>query len=100
MIMNKKLLQAIAVCLAMTACSLISPDAQSVLRSAQKAMGSVKSIQYSGVGMNAFFGQALTAGKEWPRRPLNSYTVSVLRKNLSRCDGWSRGKHSSGHGQG
>ena len=28
----------------------------------QQAMGNVNSIQYSGTGMNAFFGQALTAG--------------------------------------
>ena len=75
--MNKKLLLAIAGCLAMTACSLISPDAQSVLQSSQKAMGSVKSIQYSGTGMNAFFGQALATGKEWPRRPMTSYTRTI-----------------------
>ena len=61
--MNEKFLLAIAGCLAMTACSLLSPDAQSVLQSSQKAMGTVKSIQYSGTGMNAFFGQALTQGK-------------------------------------
>jgi len=77
MIINKKLMPAIALCLATTACSLISPNAQSVLQSAQKAMGSVKSIQYSGAGMNAFYGQALTAGKEWPRRPLTSYTRTI-----------------------
>jgi glyoxylase-like metal-dependent hydrolase (beta-lactamase superfamily II) len=77
MIMNKKLLPAIAVFLAITACSLISPDAHSVLQSAQKAMGSVKSIQYSGAGMNGFFGQALTAGKTWPQRPLTSYTRTI-----------------------
>ena len=75
--MNKKLLLAIAGCFAMTACSLISPDAQSVLQDSQKAMGSVKSIQYSGTGMNAFYGQALTAGKEWPRRPMTSYTRTI-----------------------
>jgi hypothetical protein len=75
--MNKKLLLAITGCLAMTACSLLSPDAQSVLQSSQKAMGTVKSIQYSGTGMNAFFGQALTAGKEWPRRPMTSYTRTI-----------------------
>src|SRR6202162_3504557 len=75
--MNKKLLLAIAGCLAMTASSLLSPDAQSVLQSSQKAMGNPKSIQYSGTGMNAFFGQALTAGKEWPRRDLTAYTRTI-----------------------
>lgn len=61
-------------CLAITACTLFTPDARTVLRNAQKAMGTVKSIQYSGAGMNAFFGQALTAGKEWPRRDLTGYS--------------------------
>ena len=27
--------------------------------------------------MNAFFGQALTAGKEWPRRDLTTYTRTI-----------------------
>ena len=52
-------------------------DAKSVLQEAQQAMGSVKSIQYSGSGMNAFFGQALIAGKEWPRRDLSAYTRTI-----------------------
>ena len=60
----------------MAGCS--SPrDAASVLRDAQQAMGSVNSIQYSGTGMNAFFGQALTAGEEWPRREMSSYTRAI-----------------------
>src|SRR6266705_105668 len=75
--MSTKLVAAIALSMAMTACSLMSPDAKSVVSSAQKAMGSPKSIQYSGTGMNAFFGQALTAGKEWPRRNLTSYTRTI-----------------------
>ena len=37
-------------------------------------MGDVKTVQFSGTGMNAFFGQALTAGKEWPRRDLESFS--------------------------
>ena len=40
-------------------------------------MGNVTSIQYSGTGMNAFFGQALTAGQEWPRRELKSFTRTI-----------------------
>ncbi len=75
--MNKKLSLTPILCLAIAACSLINPDAQSVLQSAQKAMGTVKSIQYSGAGMNAFFGQALSAGKEWPRRDMTSYTRTI-----------------------
>src|SRR5712691_12100167 len=72
-----KLWLAIGSCLAIAACSMFTPNAQSVLQNSQKAMGSVKAIQYSGTGMNAFFGQALIAGKEWPRRPMTSYTRTI-----------------------
>src|SRR5437763_16054234 len=49
-------------------------DAKTVLENAQKAMGDLKTVQFSGTGMNAFFGQALLAGKEWPRRDLESFS--------------------------
>ena len=74
-------------CLAigLTTGALLAQDAKTVLQNAGKAMGSVKSIQYSGTGMNAFFGQALTAGKEWPRRDLTSYsrTINYDQKSAS-----------------
>jgi len=35
------------------------------------------SIQFSGTGMSAFVGQALTAGQEWPRRDLASFTRTI-----------------------
>jgi glyoxylase-like metal-dependent hydrolase (beta-lactamase superfamily II) len=54
-----------------------APTATSVLQDAQDAMGNPSSIQYSGTGMNAFFGQALTAGEAWPRRDLASYTKTI-----------------------
>ena len=60
---------AAAGCVAMSV-SLWAQDAKAVLQNAQKAIGDVKSVQFSGTGMNAFFGQALTAGKPWPRRDL------------------------------
>jgi glyoxylase-like metal-dependent hydrolase (beta-lactamase superfamily II) len=83
--MNNKFVLAIGLALAMTGCSLISPDANSVLSSAQKAMGSVKTIQYSGIGNNAFFGQALSVGKEWPRRDMTAYarTINYDQKSAS-----------------
>ncbi|HJZ71222.1 MAG TPA: MBL fold metallo-hydrolase [Vicinamibacterales bacterium] len=59
-----------------TGCSR-TRDAAAVLADAQKAMGNPASIQYSGTGMNAFFGQALTAGQEWPRRDLTAYTRAI-----------------------
>jgi glyoxylase-like metal-dependent hydrolase (beta-lactamase superfamily II) len=52
-------------------------DAGSVIADAQRVMGNPTSIQYSGAGMNAFFGQALTAGQEWPRRDLTAYTRTI-----------------------
>src|SRR5215813_9225799 len=73
-IMQKKHLLLVVLVLAASACA---KDANSVLNSAQSAMGNPKSIQYSGTGMNAFFGQALSAGKEWPRRDLTSYTRTI-----------------------
>src|SRR5215468_1564816 len=73
-IMQKKHLLVVVLGLVTSACA---KDANSVLNSAQSAMGNPKSIQYSGTGMNAFFGQALTAGKEWPRRDLTSVKGGV-----------------------
>jgi glyoxylase-like metal-dependent hydrolase (beta-lactamase superfamily II) len=62
--------------LAMGGCSRAN-TANSVLQEAQETMGNPSSIQYSGTGMNAFFGQALTAGDTWPRRELSSYTRTI-----------------------
>ncbi len=39
--------------------------------------GDVRSILYAGTGMNGFFGQALTAGQEWPRRNLSAFTRTI-----------------------
>jgi glyoxylase-like metal-dependent hydrolase (beta-lactamase superfamily II) len=61
-------------------------DANSVLKEAQQAMGTVKSIQYSGTGMSGFFGQALIAGKEWPRRDLAAYTRTINYEQRSARD--------------
>lgn len=73
--------------LALVAVGCSSPrDAASVLRDAQQAMGTVNSVQYSGTGMNAFFGQALTAGQEWPRRDMSSYTRSINYEQRSARD--------------
>jgi hypothetical protein len=47
------------------------------LEAVQGEIGNPTSIQYSGTGMNTFFGQALTAGEEWPRRELESYTKTI-----------------------
>ena len=64
------------VIVSLTACSS-APDAKAALRKAEKAMGSVKSIQYSGSGINGNFGQAISSGAEWPRREVRSYTRTI-----------------------
>ena len=58
------------------ACSS-APDAESVLRKADKGMGGWKSIQHSGAGINGNFGQAISSGAEWPRREVTSYSRTV-----------------------
>ena len=68
-----KTLFCVAVSLSVTI-SFAAEDAKTVLGNAQKVMGDLKTVQFSGTGMNAFFGQALTAGKEWPRRDLESFS--------------------------
>jgi glyoxylase-like metal-dependent hydrolase (beta-lactamase superfamily II) len=83
--MAKKLWLLTGVALVLAGCS--SPKtATSVLQDAQKALGTVNSIQYSGTGMNAFFGQALIAGQEWPRRDLSSFTRTINYEQRSSKD--------------
>lgn len=52
-------------------------DAKSVLQAAQKAMGDVTSIEYSGTGHLNFFGQAWTPDAAWPGTNLTSYTKTI-----------------------
>jgi glyoxylase-like metal-dependent hydrolase (beta-lactamase superfamily II) len=75
--MANRLWLASSLTLALAAATLSAQDAKTVLATADKALGNVKSVQFSGTGMNAFFGQALTAGKEWPRRDLESVTGAI-----------------------
>jgi glyoxylase-like metal-dependent hydrolase (beta-lactamase superfamily II) len=52
-------------------------DAKAVLQAAQKTMGDVTSIQYSGTGHLNFFGQAWTPNAAWPTTNLTSYTKTI-----------------------
>jgi len=57
--------------------SAAAQDAKSVLQSATKAMGDVKSIQYSGSGQVGILGQAFTPGGAWPINEIKSYTRTI-----------------------
>ena len=52
-------------------------DAKTVLQAAQKAMGEVTSIQYSGTGHLNSFGQAWVPNAAWPATNLTSYTKTI-----------------------
>jgi glyoxylase-like metal-dependent hydrolase (beta-lactamase superfamily II) len=75
--MARKLWLLAGVIVGVAGCSTTPRTASTVLQAAQTAMGNVTSIQYSGTGMNAFVGQALTAGEEWPRRDLSSFSRTI-----------------------
>jgi glyoxylase-like metal-dependent hydrolase (beta-lactamase superfamily II) len=57
--------------------SAAAQDAKSVLESASKAMGDVKSIQFSGSGQFGILGQAFTPGGAWPINDIKSYTRTI-----------------------
>jgi len=52
-------------------------DAKTVLQAAQKAMGDVTSIQYSGTGHLNAYGQAYMTGGAWPVTNLTIYTKTI-----------------------
>jgi glyoxylase-like metal-dependent hydrolase (beta-lactamase superfamily II) len=68
-------------------------DAKAVLDGATKAMGDVKSLQFTGSGAYFAFGQAYTPGAEWPRFGVKSYTRTLdyetpaMRDEYVRADG-------------
>ncbi len=74
--MAKRLAMALAVFL-VCAAAASAQDAKTVLQAAQKAMGDVTSIQYSGTGHLNFFGQAWTPNGPWPETILTSYTKTI-----------------------
>ena len=52
-------------------------DTKAVLDGVAKAMGDVKSLQYTGSGANFAFGQSPSPGAPWPRFNVKSYTRMV-----------------------
>src|SRR6516164_777642 len=52
-------------------------DSKAVLDNTAKAMGDVKSLQYTGNGAYFFCGQSVAPGTPWPRFNLKTYTRSI-----------------------
>jgi glyoxylase-like metal-dependent hydrolase (beta-lactamase superfamily II) len=63
-------------------------DARATLESAGRALGSsgLKSLEYSGSGVNFALGQSATAGQAWPRFNVKSFTRSVNYETASLRD--------------
>jgi glyoxylase-like metal-dependent hydrolase (beta-lactamase superfamily II) len=83
--MRPSMFSAITGLVMLTACSS-TPSVESVLADARRAMGNPTSIQYSGKGVNGNFGQALTAGQEWPRRNLIAYARMINYQQRSSAE--------------
>jgi glyoxylase-like metal-dependent hydrolase (beta-lactamase superfamily II) len=68
-------------------------DAKATIDAVAKAMGDVKSVQYSGSGAYFAFGQAYAPGAAWPRFGVKSWTrtadyeVPAMRDEYVRADG-------------
>ncbi|MEP7354398.1 MAG: hypothetical protein ABI824_14325, partial [Acidobacteriota bacterium] len=63
------------------------PTVQSVLANANKTMGSITAIHYTGKGWNGNYGQAVQAGQAWPRRDV-TYTRSINYDQKSSGETW------------
>ncbi len=91
--MSKKFLTAI--CLATLAGSAVAQDAKTVIANAQKALGDIKSITYSGSAKDVSFQQCganstqmVCQGQHDPMRPINNYVrVIDVTAPLSRAVG-------------
>jgi glyoxylase-like metal-dependent hydrolase (beta-lactamase superfamily II) len=74
--MGKKLWVALVV-FALWAGAASAQDAKTVLQAATKAMGDVKSIQFSGTGHNSALGQAYAPNTAYPETNVSSYTRTI-----------------------
>src|SRR5712692_6757469 len=90
--MVKKLFAALPT-LALLAGVALAQDAKTVLQNATKAMGDVKSIQFSGTGHLAAVGQAWNPTSPWPETIVKSYSRTIdygsqsSREELVRNEG-------------
>src|ERR1700733_13182525 len=67
----------LAVFVALSAGVALAQDAASTLQRAQKAMGDVQSIQYSGTGTMGGFGQSWHPGGPWHLTVITSYRRTI-----------------------
>ena len=76
--MAKRLLVPFAV-LALMVGTAGAQDARAVLQAAAKNMGAdtLKTIQITGTGMNAAFGQSFSPDSDWPRFEVTKYTKTI-----------------------
>jgi glyoxylase-like metal-dependent hydrolase (beta-lactamase superfamily II) len=83
--MWKKLVFVLVVCMLMPQLSH-SQDAKVVLASVAKAMGDVKSLQYTGSGSTYAVGQSWVPGAPWPRFNAKSFTRTINYDTVSMRD--------------
>jgi glyoxylase-like metal-dependent hydrolase (beta-lactamase superfamily II) len=63
--------------------SVAAQDAKTILQAASKAMGDVRSIQYSGTGHLYALGQAYSPTSAWPQNNITSYTRTIDYRSRS-----------------
>ena len=63
-----------------------SQEAKTVLENVTKAMGDVKSLQYTGSGSTFSVGQNVAPGAPWPRFNAKSYTRTINYDTVSMQD--------------
>lgn len=93
--MPRKLFVSVILCLALSAISLFGQDSKTVLAAVEKAMGgaNLKSIEYSGTGFTAAFGQAVNTTSPWPKFDLRAYSRTInyaeasSKEELTRVQG-------------
>ena len=90
-----KKLAAVAICLAFLCANAMAQDAKTVIANAQKALGDLKSITYSGSAKDVAFQQCganqadlMCRGTHDPMRPIGSYVRAIdLSTPASRATG-------------
>lgn len=72
---------------------LLAQDAKTILDSSAKAMGDVRSVQFSGTGLNFALGQSLNPNAPWPKFNVTSYSrvfdydAGASREEMVRVQG-------------